>query len=67
MIRNVAVAALFAAGVLMAPAAVNAGPDECALNCYWDARYEGGQFTHWTWECPGVHMICDAPAEPPPP
>jgi hypothetical protein len=51
----------------MAPAAVNAGPDECALNCYWDARYEGGQFTHWTWECPGVHMICDAPAEPPPP
>lgn len=65
--KNVAVA-LFAAGVLMAPASATADPDPgCELNCHWDAHYgEDGQFLYWSWECP-VSMLCDAPAEPPPP
>ncbi len=66
MIRNLALAGLLAISTLGSPAAA-ANPG-CSI-CYWDAHHgEYGQFTHWTWECPGVEAwLCDAPAEPPPP
>lgn len=68
MKRTLAVVALFAASVLMAPTTVAAGPDDgCELNCRWDAHFgPNGEFLYWSYECP-LYMLCDAPAEPPPP